>query len=159
MNHEIDLSTLSADDADTLNCAAQRFRMDCRPSKNQTNTFTPSHRRWDCRLYMDGEFICKVEFQCNASKEPQCLDVWRCVAEDAMSYRDYMDMADFMEEYGYCGDAKSVREGMKAYKGCKKAWESLSNKGISPQDANLLLQNMEDSGLNFAELAETNIQY
>lgn len=159
MKHEIDLSTLSADDSDTLNCAAQRFRMDCRLSENQSGTFTTSHRRWDCRLYMDGEFIFETDFQCNMENEPNCLDVWRCVTEDAMSYHENTDVADFLEEYGYCGNSDSIRDGMKAYRGCKRAWDSLSENGISPQDANLLLQTMEESGLNFAELAETNLLY
>ena len=158
MNHEITLAELSQDTAEELALPVQRFSAVCRMSKNQKGTFTPSHRRWDCDLYMDGEKILAVQYQCNMMKEPKALDVWHCVAGEAAETEN-VDLEDFIVDMAYTGSAGEIREGVKAYKSCRAEAKAMKSKGVSPHDVWMLLDKVEDSGLETDELVETKIVY
>ena len=129
MNHSIEPDSYSNEAA--LAEAMGRFRV--KAEENTTGNvekFTQNHRVWDVSLYMDGELIYRTDYQ--SADFPKGGDVWNCVARDATDYADNSDLADFLEEFGYIGDAKSVRQGIAAFEGCKRTSEALREKGIDP---------------------------
>ncbi len=127
-----------------------RFKVEYRESDNQKDLFTLHHVRYASKIYMDGELLIEADYQCNpdACGLPEGKDIIRSVAEDADTYTQYGDMADFLEDFGYCDNAASVRAGMKAYEGCKRAHETISKNGASGSDIRNFLDFCENEGID-----------
>lgn len=112
----------------------KRFAVKYDIAEDQTDTFSPAHRRYNVELLLDGEKILGTTYQCN----PQFHDiegshVWEAVANDAIAYTESEDLAQFLEDNYYLDNAKSVRKGTSAYESCKIAHETLTKLGIDPE--------------------------
>ena len=96
-------------------------------SFDQEGLFTPEHVKYDCLLHIvkkvgridKGRNLC-FPYQCNPRfTKPSLADCMNAVLSDASAHRSSADLADFLEEYGYCEGAESVRKGIEAYEQCK----------------------------------------
>lgn len=143
MNHDIEVDY---SDETALAEAMKRFSVEARESAgNIIEKFTPKHKVWNVFLYMDGELMYRTHYQ--SVNPPKGGDVWNCVARDAVDYEDNADLADFLEEMGYIGDAKSVRRGIAAYNGCKRTFRAFRAKGVNPADLAELFNEAENADL------------
>lgn len=141
MNHDIEVDY---SDETALAEAMKRFRVVAfEDTESKVEKFTPNHRVWNVSLYMDGELIYCTNFQ--SAFLPEGGDVWSCIAQDAMSYKHNSDLADFLDEFGYVGDGKSVRRGINAYEGCMRTYETLRAKCINPDDLADLFNEAENA--------------
>ena len=131
-----------------------RFNVKYRKSPNQNGVWTANHVKYDVELYYDGEFIYKTEYQCPSDCVVKISDVWRCVLTDARFYNDSADMADFLEQGCYCGNAEEVRKGIAAYEGCKRSWEVITAKGLNVISASAFIDLVDDDGYDYEAEAE-----
>lgn len=145
MNHDIEIKVDYSDET-AIAKAMKRFSVEARESTgNEVEKFTSKHRVWNAFLYMDGELMFRTHYQ--SADLPKGGDVWNCVARDAMDYANSSDLADFLEEMGFVGDAKSVRKGIAAYEECKNTFVVLRAKGINPADLAELFSEAENADL------------
>lgn len=143
MNHDI---KVDYSDETAIVKAMTRFSVEARESTgSKIEKFTPNHRVWIVFLYMDGELMYRTHYQ--SADLPKGGDVWSCVAQDAISYEDNADLADFLEAFEYVGDAKSVRRGIAAYNGCKRTFRALRAKGVNPANLADLFNEAENADL------------
>lgn len=56
------------------------------------------------------------------------INAFYCYISDALSYdQSNDDLSEFLCEFGYTDDKKSIRAGIKAFEGCKEAYQILSS--------------------------------
>jgi len=72
--------------------------------------------------------------------EDDILFAFRCVISDALCFVDYR-LDDFLSEFGYDGDIKSIRKGEAIYKACEDSYRKLS---LSDNKLYELLDNLSD---------------
>lgn len=69
---------------------------------------------WGCFPFTTGSAI---------TDDPAAHEVLACIFSDGFRYRHSADQAEFLYQYGYCDSLESVRRGIGAWGGCKRAWE------------------------------------
>lgn len=94
-------------------------------SDNQNGLFTNSHTRFDVTIEYNG--MCYVtEYQCNTQyTEPTKEDVMECLLSDCSCYDECRTAEDFLFSFGYTDSPKSIRNGFKAFEGCKKTYNAM----------------------------------
>ena len=124
-----------------------RFRVEFCRSENQADKFTPNHTRFDVKLYLDSELFYQTDYQCNEDFSPfSGTNVLKNVADDAMSYVNCSDLADFLDEFGYAeGGKDEIRKGIKAFAGCKETYDALVRHGILPSAMSDFFAFLEDN--------------
>lgn len=98
-------------------------------SEDQTDLFTTYHTKFDCIMKYNG-ITYKFNYQCNTCYiEPNKNDLILCALQDANAYEstkinddDFENIEEFIKEFGY---NDNLKEGLKAYKGCKNAYNNI----------------------------------
>ena len=97
-----------------------KIKFSYKVADSQDGLFTPNHTKFKCKIKVNG-VQWTFDYQCNTNyMYPTLKDCMECVLGDMMSYDNARDVIDFCNEFGYA-DA----QGLKAYKGCKKASKAL----------------------------------
>ena len=117
----------------TISNTVEGIKINVLASKVVESPFTPSKnycRRYSIRLsykgndyrftFHDSVHACENNIPLNKK------DVMYCVLSDMGCYESSRDMEDFLYSFGYDNqDLKTYKEGMKAFKSCKKTSEKL----------------------------------
>lgn len=99
----------------------KEISMCLRESLNQEGLFSSHHLKFDGKLSCNGQNYF-FSYQCNPTyTTPNLEDVLESLLCDASSYDCYRDIDEFATEFGY----EKVSETLKAYNGCKEAYEAL----------------------------------
>lgn len=106
---------------------------------NQKDLFTPAHTLYKCRITTPGRRRFTFDYQCNpvATHEPTKEDCLYCLLLDASSVDCCIDEADFLNEFGYIGDAESIRRGLKAFKACQRTAKAIDRLFTEEEKAEL----------------------
>lgn len=105
---------------------------------SQKNLFTPAHTLYKCRITTPARRF-TFDYQCNpvATHEPTKEDCLYCLLLDASSVDCCIDEADFLNEFGYIGDAESIRRGLKAFKACQRTAKAIDRLFTEEEKAEL----------------------
>lgn len=94
-------------------------------SDDQTDLFTKGHTKFDCFIEYDNHAY-GFNYQCNTAytdvKKEDCIS---SLILDANAYEDYNDIGEFLYEFGYTDNPKSISKGIKAYNACKDTFEMM----------------------------------
>ena len=96
-------------------------------SIDTTDLFTPSHTKFNCEL-VNKKGAYKFDYQCNTNyTKPSKERLLACVISDSQCYESCIvgEDIDNLEEFRLMFDYENVKELIKAYKGCKKAYEKI----------------------------------
>lgn len=129
----------------------RRFRVAYRKSINQEDLFSDDHVRYQAAIFLDGEVVRVVDYQCNpdAGGFPTGSDILQSVVTDAESYAHSIDLADFLCEYGYCdGDVDHLRNGIEAYDECRKSHKFFEKRGVPTSDIQNFISFCEDNEID-----------
>lgn len=107
----------------------KRIDVEFTESKDQTDLFTKYHTKFDCIMKYNG-IAYKFNYQCNTYYiKPTRNDLILCSLQDANAYEstkinddDLENIGEFVKEFGY---DDNLKEGLKAYKGCKNAYNHI----------------------------------
>lgn len=106
------------------------FSFSYEPSKRQDNLFTKHHEKYDCIIQYEDRKPIEFNFQCNPKYDTPNLDMClNSIILDAYCYRDNPNLIDFLKEFGYefgYEEEDLLNVGNKAYEGCKKMYNTLS---------------------------------
>lgn len=92
---------------------------------------------YDVVVFFDGNKVCHTRWGGGGywvANKVHGADIMQSVFMDAESYCRCLDqaggdetdaMAEFLEEFGYCSDAKTMKKGFKAFKGCQKWYQDI----------------------------------
>ena len=126
-----------------VNKMLNEIKMNYRKARTQKDLFTSEHVLYNCDFKYKNETI-KTTYQCNPRHgKPTRDDVLACIISDAEAYEFTKDEADFLIEFGYA-DSKHIREGLKAYKGCKAISERL-HKVFTDKELDTLRGELEEA--------------
>ena len=89
-------------------------------STNQDKCWTRYHRCYECDISRLGVYWTGIEYQCNIESVPTKEYVLESLLCDMDAYESSVDLADFLFEFGYCGNIENLRKGIKAYDACKR---------------------------------------
>lgn len=119
----------------------KNFGIKAKESLNQSNTFTPYHKRYDVEIFMfentksdfdkiekfkSGDYkSINFEYQCNPKyNKPTLKDCLYAIVSDAQSYECCDDDIQFFaDSFGYT----NIKECISAFNGCKKAYNDIIN--------------------------------
>lgn len=126
-----------------------KIEYNVKESSNQYNNFTEYHTRFDCTLNYNNVTY-NFDFQCNTENtEPTKEVVLGCVLSDSRCYKEckvYDDDIDnleiFKDTFGY----ENIKELLKAYEGCKNAYNHI-NKMFTKEEQEQLFDYLEEKGL------------
>jgi hypothetical protein len=108
------------------------------------DNFVKQHHKVYVKLGNEGVYKqIQFDFYCNdvkLDKEKLCMALYYFLS-DGIAYDNSRNIDDFQSEFGYT----KVSECLKAYEGCKKAWEKWADFGIDPY----LLANRLQKDYNF----------
>ena len=97
-----------------------KIKFSYKVADSQDGLFTPNHTKFKCKIKVNG-VQWTFDYQCNTNyMYPTLKDCMDCVLGDMMAYDNARDVIDFCNEFGYADV-----QGLKAYKGCKKASKAL----------------------------------
>lgn len=118
-------------------------------SSNQNDKFTEYHTRFDCTLnYNDVTY--NFDFQCNTDyTKPTKEVVLSSVLSDSRCYLDSKindDDIDNLEEFKFLFGYENIKELLKAYNGCKNAYNHIS-KMFTQEEQEQLFDYLEEKGL------------
>lgn len=110
--------------------------------------FTPQHSKFSCVLYDNkGNDYC-FSYQCNLNyTKPTEENILACVISDSNCYSDCIvgndddNLQEFFNMFGY----EKIKEGLKAFKGCKKAYESIK-KMLNNEEMEIIMEYLESIG-------------
>ena len=131
-----------------------RFNVKFKEADDQSDVWADTHVKYDTELYYDGNLVYKTTYQAPKDAVVKIVDVWNCVLLDAMLYQHEADLASFLYGLGYNNDENSLRNGIKAYEGCKETFEALSKKGMDVPGANEFINFVEENGYDMEAEAE-----
>lgn len=118
----------------------EKIALEVQKSLNQGGTFTNNHVRYNVRLdYNNKSYF--TEYQ--TAQEIDKNDIIYCVLSDAQCYEYTRNIDEFMQEFGY--NNGKISEGIKAFEGCKKAFEELS-KMFTNSEIEKLHEELEEMG-------------
>lgn len=110
--------------------------------------FTPRHSKFSCVLYDTKGNEYYFSYQCNLDyTKPSDESILSCVVSDAFAYRDCMvgddddNLQEFFNIFGY----EKIKEGLKAYKGCKNAYNSIK-KMLNDEEIEVIKEYLEEIG-------------
>lgn len=126
-----------------------KIKYNVNESSNQNNNFTEYHTRFDCTLNYNNVTY-NFDFQCNTDyTEPTKEVVLGSVLLDSRSYLDSKvndsdidNLEVFNDVFGYM----DIKELLKAYKGCKNAYNHIS-KMFTKEEQEKLYDYLEEKGL------------
>lgn len=106
----------------------------------QEGLFTPNHTKFVCQLsYKNNVYV--FDYQCNIKyNKPNKNELLGCLVNDYKAFESckVSDNDDEnIEEFGYMFGYESIKELLKAYRGCKKTYEALNNIFTSEEIDNL----------------------
>lgn len=111
--------------------------------------FSPCHDKFSCILYNNKGEEYSFTYQCNLSyTKPTEHSLLSCVISDALGFRDCLigdDEDNLQEFFAMFGYNENIKEGFKAYKGCKEAYHKLK-KMLNDDEIYLLHEYMEEVG-------------
>lgn len=119
-------------------------------SISKKDLLTPYHTKFNCNMEYNG--ICyDFTYQCNLQyTKPTKEDIIACVLSDARCYAsckvnddDDENMQEFANEFGY---ENNLKELLKAYKGCKKAYNIITLT-FTEEEKNMLEEYFQEEGL------------
>lgn len=125
-----------------------KIEYNVKESSNQNNNFTEYHTRFDCTLnYNDVTY--NFDFQCNTDyTKPTKEVVLSSVLSDSRCYLDAKvndDDIDNLEEFKFLFGYENIKELLKAYKGCKNAYNHIS-KMFTKEEQEQLFDYLEEKG-------------
>ena len=116
----------------------EKIKFSYEVADSQDNLFTANHTRFKCKIKLDGVRY-TFDYQCITSyNEPNLKDCLDCLLLDASCYEQSHDVVDFCNEFGY-----EDKQGLKAYKGCKKAYKAL-HRLFTEEELECLWSELED---------------
>lgn len=126
-----------------------KIEYNVKESSNQNDKFTEYHTRFDCTLNYNNVTY-NFDFQCNTENtEPTKDVVLGCVLSDSRSYinskvsdSDIDNLEEFNDLFGYM----DIKELLKAYNGCKNAYNHIS-KMFTKEEQEQLFDYLEKKGL------------
>ena len=126
-----------------------KIEYNVKESSNQNNTFTEYHTRFNCTLNYNNVTY-NFDFQCNTeSTEPtkevvlsSVLSDSRCYLDSKVNDNDIDNLEEFNDLFGYM----NIKELLKAYKGCKNAYNHIS-KMFTKEEQENLYNYLEEKGL------------
>ena len=119
-------------------------------SNSKKDLFTPYHTKFNCNMIYND--ICyDFSYQCNLEcTKPSKNDLIACVLNDANCYEsckindnDIENVQEFANEFGY---ENNLKELLKAYKGCKKAYNIIKLM-FTEEEKNMLEEYLQEEGL------------
>lgn len=126
-----------------------KIKYNVKESSNQNNKFTEYHTRFDCTLTYNNVTY-NFDFQCNTENtEPTKEVVLGCVLSDSRCYLDtkvYDDDIANLEEFNDLFGYMNIKELLKAYYGCKNAYNHIS-KMLTKEEQENLYDYLEKKGL------------
>lgn len=115
-----------------------KIKFSYKVADSQDNLFTPNHTKFKCKIKVNG-VQWTFDYQCNTNyMYPTLRDCLECVMGDAQAYECAHDVIDFCNEFGY-----EDKQGLKAYKGCKKAYKAL-HRLFTEEELDCLWSELED---------------
>lgn len=126
-----------------------KIEYNVKESSNQNNNFTKYHTRFDCSLSYNNVTY-NFDFQCNIENtKPTKEVVLGCVLLDSRSYldskvsdNDIDNLKEFNDLFGY----EDIKDLLKAYYGCKNAYNHIS-KMFTQEEQEQLFDYLEEKGL------------
>ena len=110
--------------------------------------FTSQHSKFSCVLYDNKNNDYNFIYQCNLNyTKPTDESILSCVISDAFCYRDCMvgddddNIQEFFNIFGY----EKIKECLTAFKGCKKAYESIK-KMLNDEEIEIIREYLEEIG-------------
>lgn len=93
----------------------------------QENLFTRFHVLYKCQIINKvSKHRYTFDYQCNpATKEPNLKDCLYCLLSDMSAVECSEDVAEFLIEFGYTGKPEEIRNGVKAFKSCKRTEKAI----------------------------------
>ena len=126
-----------------------KIKYNVKESSNQNNSFTEYHTRFDCTLNYNNVTY-NFDFQCNTDyTKPTKEVVLSSVLSDSRCYLDtkvYDDDIDNLEVFKDAFGYKNIKELLKAYYGCKNAYNHI-NKMFTKEEQESLYNYLEEKGL------------
>lgn len=126
-----------------------KIEYNVKESSNQNDKFTEYHTRFDCTLnYNDVTY--NFDFQCNTENTEPTKEVVlgsvlldsRCYEECKVNDDDIDNLEVFNDLFGYM----DIKELLKAYNGCKNAYNHIS-KMFTKEEQENLYDYLEEKGL------------
>lgn len=92
-------------------------------AENQGGAFTKDHVIYNVEISREDGRTLETTYQVNPrySVPDDAKNIIYCILRDAETIEEVEDKADFIYTFGYNNDAESIRNGLKAWRGCKKA--------------------------------------
>ena len=110
--------------------------------------FTPQHSKFNCLLYDTKGNTYNFDYQCNLKyTRPTEEDLLYCVINDSQCYLDCVvgddedNIQEFKDMFGY----ENIKDLLRAYKGCKNAYNSIK-KMLSDEEIETLREYFEELG-------------
>lgn len=126
-----------------------KIKYNVKESSNQNNNFTEYHTRFDCTLNYNNVTY-NFDFQCNTDyTKPTKEVVLSSVLSDSRCYLDtkvYDDDIDNLEVFKDAFGYDNIKELLKAYYGCKNAYNHIS-KMFTKEEQEKLYDYLEKKGL------------
>lgn len=112
-------------------------------------TFTPEHTLFSCVLYDNKGNNYNFSYQCNLKyTRPTEEIILSCVISDANCYYDCLvgaeedNLQEFANMFGY---ENNIKELLKAFKGCKEAYNNI-NKMLNDEELETIREYLEEVG-------------
>lgn len=126
-----------------------KIKYNVKESSNQNNNFTEYHTRFNCTLTYNNVTY-NFDFQCNTdytkpTKEVVLSSVLldsRCYLDSKVNDDDIDNLEVFKDLFGY----ENIKELLKAYEGCKNAYNHIS-KMFTKEEQENLYNYLEEKGL------------
>lgn len=114
----------------------------------QEGLFTPSHTKFVCQVSYKGKAYV-FDYQCNVKyNKPNKDDLLGAIINDYKAFESSKindNDDDNIEEFSYMFGYDSIKECLKAYRGCKKTYEEL-NKMFTSEEIDKLYEYCEEKG-------------
>ena len=110
--------------------------------------FSPYHTKFACVLYDNKGNNYNFDYQCNTQySRPNEEDLLYCVINDSFAYYDCIvgDDDDNIEEFGNMFGYDNIKDLLKAYRGCKNAYNSI-RKMLNDEEIETLREYFEELG-------------
>lgn len=122
-----------------LKVTAQFQNNEVAPWDTTNNGIGHMKEKYEIKIYQvdEKEAFISCPFWTPEIKETEavCFSALQCIVGDATCYANAPEVENFLEELGYLqGDAKTVKAGLKAFKGCEKTYKAFYESGISEDE-------------------------
>ena len=110
--------------------------------------FTPNHTKFTCTLYDNKGNRYNFDYQCNLQyTRPTEEDILWCVITDSECYASCIvgDDDDNIQEFANMFGYDNIKDLLRAYKGCKNAYNSI-RKMLNDEEIEILREYFEELG-------------